>query len=82
MKKVPYIIVYNKSDLLKNKQELNQNEIYVSTLKNENIYELKELIGSFCKNNSNNKYIVYDFLKKGDVAILELLLTNLLRKAD
>lgn len=77
-----YIIVYNKLDLLKNKQELNQNEIYVSTLKNENIYELKELIGSFCKNNSNNKYIVYDFLKKGDVAILELLLTNLFRKAD
>ena len=70
LKKVPYIVVYNKSDLLKNKQELNHNEIYVSTLKNENIYELKELIGSFCKNNSNNKYIVSDFLKKGDVAIL------------
>ena len=41
--KLPYFIVYNKSDLIKEKKELSVNEIYVSALKKENIKELKEL---------------------------------------
>ena len=38
--KLPYFIVYNKSDLIKEKKELSVNEIYVSALKKENIKEL------------------------------------------
>ena len=44
-KEIPYIVVYNKMDLLSEKKELSQEEIYVSALEKEGIYELKEKIG-------------------------------------
>ena len=49
-KQLPYIVVYNKSDLAdlteKIKEDTSiQNKIAVSALTKENIYELKEMIG-------------------------------------
>ena len=45
-KEIPYIIAYNKSDLLSGTPECAQNEIYVSARDNININQLKELMGS------------------------------------
>ena len=45
-KSIPYIVVYNKSDLLSAIPTPKDNEIYVSALKNENINELKEKMAS------------------------------------
>ena len=42
---IPYIIAFNKCELLTEKAVINDNEIYVSAVKNENIFELKEKIG-------------------------------------
>ncbi|MCI8405254.1 MAG: [FeFe] hydrogenase H-cluster maturation GTPase HydF [Clostridia bacterium] len=69
-KNLPYIIVYNKSDLIKKRKELKHNEIYISALKGENIYELKEKIGAYAKKEKNNKVIVSDLLTDGDMVVL------------
>lgn len=69
-KNIPYIIAYNKSDKLKERQTLKDNEIYVSSKTNENIYKLKEKIGKISKEVINNKKIVGDLLETGDIVLL------------
>ena len=69
-KEIPYIIAYNKSDLLSETPECAQNEIYVSARDNININQLKELMGSISGLKQNDKRIVSDLLKPGDIAVL------------
>ena len=69
-KKIPYIVAYNKSDLLENVPEAKKNEIYVSAKNDRNIFELKEKIAAFCKIKQVGKDIVADVLEKGDTVIL------------
>lgn len=68
-KKLPYFIVYNKSDLLEDKKELSSNEIYVSATKKENIDELKELLASVVKK-QEEKTIIGDLINPGDMVVL------------
>ena len=69
-KKIPYIVAYNKSDLLEGVPEAGKNEIYVSAKNDRNIFELKEKLASFCKIKQVGKDIVADVLEKGDTVIL------------
>ena len=69
-KEIPYIIAYNKSDLLSGTPECAQNEIYVSARDNININQLKELMGSISGLKQNDKRIVSDLLNPGDIAVL------------
>ena len=69
-KKLPYIIAYNKVDLLEKQNTLDANGIYVSARTGEGIRELKEKIGDFAKNTENTRYIVSDLLETGDFVIL------------
>lgn len=69
-KKLPYIVAYNKADLLAERAALNDHEIYISALTKENIAQLKEKIGAFAKGTENTKYIVADLLSPGDMAVL------------
>lgn len=69
-KNLPYIVVYNKCDLIKNRKELESNEIYVSSLNKENLEELKEKIGAFAKGLENEKRIIGDLLEEGDIVVL------------
>lgn len=69
-KSLPYIIVYNKCDLLEKREKLENNEIYVSSLNRENLEELKEKIGSFAKELDNQKRIIGDLLEVGDIVVL------------
>lgn len=66
----PYIIVYNKSDLLDEIDEIKEHEIYVSAKTNNHIYELKEKIAHLIKNNETSKQLVSDLLTPGDVVVL------------
>lgn len=68
-KKLPYIIVYNKSDIAQ-KTDCGANEISVSALKNQNINELKELIGSMLKDSAQERKIVSDLISEGDFVVL------------
>lgn len=69
-KNVNYIVVYNKSDLINNKKILSENEIYVSTLKNENIENLKLMIASIYKEDESSPKLVSDLIKSNEVVIL------------
>ncbi len=69
-RKVPYIIAYNKSDLLENDVEIKENEILVSSKNGTNIHELKEKIGALSKVKAEPRYIVSDLLEKNDIVVL------------
>lgn len=69
-KKIPYIIAKNKSDLLDEVPDADQNSIFVSATKGSNVYELKEKIAAILKGNENNKKILADIVSYGDKVIL------------
>lgn len=74
-KEIPYVIVFNKVDLLEQKPSLpadisSKNSIFVSTLTGENIFELKELIAKQVPKDTQEKYIVRDLVKPNDFVIL------------
>lgn len=67
---IPYIIAFNKCDLIAEKQELKENEIYISAKENNNINELKELIGKISRTTENEKSLLGDIIKSGDTVVL------------
>lgn len=69
-KGLPFIIAYNKVDLLDSKELLKDNEIYISAKNETNIYELKEKIGRLSVLHSSDKRLVGDLLNAGDLAVL------------
>ena len=80
-KEIPYLVVYNKADLLKTKDgnqfssenKLNQNaeqSIYASAVTGQNIYELKERIASLAVTDELKLRLVGDLLEPSDFAIL------------
>lgn len=68
-REIPYIIVYNKSDIAP-KSDLKSNEISVSALDKTNINQLKELIGTLVKTKSEKLKIVGDLIQPNDFVIL------------
>ena len=69
-RKLPHIVVYNKTDLLNEKSTLKDNEIYVSAKNGDNINELKELIAKLSKNSKTEKPLVSDLIDKNDIVVL------------
>ena len=70
VRNIKYIIVYNKSDLITDKKELKNNEIYVSALNKTNIYELKELIAAIYEENPNKQELIKDIVNNGESVVL------------
>ena len=66
---VPYVIAFNKCELLSEKKELNSNEIYVSAKENINIFELKEMLGGLAAV-TEKKHVVADLVTRGDLVVL------------
>lgn len=69
-RKLPYIVAYNKADLLAERKSAKENEIYVSALEGENIHELKEMLGRMLRGQKNEKRIIADLLEPGDMVVL------------
>lgn len=69
-KNIPCITVHNKADLLDNIPNPTDNDIWVSAATGYNIDLLKEKIGTLAKTRQNNKRIVSDLLKEGDIVVL------------
>ena len=69
-KKIPYVIAYNKSDLLAETKESKGNTVYVSAVTGENIELLKNTVASLTKTKEEKKYIVSDLINEGDVVVL------------
>lgn len=68
-KNLPYLVVYNKSDLLDQPFKAQDHEIYVSALKGEGIYELKERLARL-KPVETASPIVSDLIQGGDFVVL------------
>ena len=83
-REIPHLTVYNKSDLTEVSTDRKQEDkapvtgseeaektLRISALTGEGIYELKEALGDFArKNKKEEKYIVKDLLKEGDLVVL------------
>jgi len=69
-KKTPYIIAYNKTDLLNRIPDADEGEIYVSAQNGTNINKLKDLIARKAKSAENNKRIVADLIEPSDLVVL------------
>ncbi|MBQ7751646.1 MAG: [Clostridia bacterium] len=69
-KKIPYILAYNKADLLKNVPKADENEIYVSAVTGVGINELKERVAHCSGAKKEEQKIVSDIIKCGDTAVL------------
>ncbi|WOO36564.1 [FeFe] hydrogenase H-cluster maturation GTPase HydF [Anaerocolumna sp. AGMB13020] len=70
-KKIPYLLVYNKADLLtKAEAEQNDNEIYVSAVTGMNIETLKNIISRIVPAEDSKLRIVGDVIHPSDFVIL------------
>jgi [FeFe] hydrogenase H-cluster maturation GTPase HydF len=69
-KKIPYVVAYNKADLLSEEIVIDENSILVSAKDNTNINELKDKIAKTVKVQNESKRVVGDLLVKGDVVVL------------
>ncbi len=69
-KKIPYIIAFNKSDLLTETKESKGNTVYVSAVTGENVDLFKNSVASLSREKGEKRYIVSDLLNEGDVVVL------------
>lgn len=69
-KKLPYVTVYNKSDLLDSVPAAEENTVYVSAQNGTGIHELKEKIATLSKKQENEKRIVADLIEPNDLVVL------------
>lgn len=69
-KKIDYIIVYNKSDLIEKTKDVGAHEIYVSAKKRYNIEALKERIAVAAPSDNQKLKIVGDLIGPSDFIVL------------
>ena len=69
-KKLHYIIVYNKCDLLDEKPAVGINEIYVSAVERTNIDALKERLAALAVTEESKLRLVADLIGPGDFVVL------------
>lgn len=67
-RKTPYLIAYNKADLLPEYPAKREREIWVSAKEGHNISALKEWLGAFAR--PVQKRVVADLLEAGDLVVL------------
>lgn len=68
-KNIPYVIVYNKSEQVKEFKKLSENEMLVSAKKKNGITELKDKLASMVPSDNERK-IVGDLIKPSDMIVL------------
>lgn len=69
-KNIPYIVAYNKCDLLARLPVPGEREIYVSAVGNINIGQLKERIAALAVDDASERRIVGDLLRAEDLVLL------------
>ncbi len=69
-KKIPYLIAYNKADLLSERETLPKQGLYVSALTGEGVHAFKERLAALAKTEQQEKCIAADLADVGDVVIL------------
>lgn len=69
-KNIPYIIAYNKSELLDKIPSAAENEIYVSAKEKINIKELREMAAHIIKSEKGQRPLVSDIISADDTVVL------------
>ena len=69
-RKTPYLIVYNKADLLPEHPEPEEDSCYASAVTGEGIHELKERLGDFGRSIQKEKILCSDLFAPGDLVVL------------
>ena len=69
-RKIPYVVAYNKADLMAERPAVDGQSLYVSANTGEGIQALKERLGSFAGKAGNQKLLVADLLEPGDIVVL------------
>ena len=69
-RRIPYILAYNKADLLHVPGEPEAKAIYVSAQSGEGITALKEKLGAFADALSQDRVLIRDLLMPGDTVVL------------
>lgn len=69
-RKIPYVTVKNKSDLLKNTPKNTADTVYTSAVRKQGINELKETLAAFYKPPEKQVRLVGDLIAKGDTVVL------------
>lgn len=69
-KNIPYIIAYNKADLLDRVPVAGENEIYVSAITGEGINDLREKMAHLIKAEDEGKRLVADLISPHDIVVL------------
>lgn len=69
-KKLHYLIVYNKADLLKSQPDPMEHELYVSALSKTGIDALKERLSVLMPTDEGKTPLVADLLRPGELAVL------------
>ena len=67
---LPYLIAYNKADLLSDRPPLPQNALYVSAVTGENVTELKERLGAFAAKRTPSRRLLDGLVSPGDFVVL------------
>lgn len=69
-KEIPYVIVFNKVDLVSWKLKKEESGLWVSAKENIRIHELKERIANLSKKEESERRIVGDLISPGDFVVL------------
>lgn len=69
-KRIPFVIAYNKVDLLDSVSDCGDNEVYVSAASGYNIGLLKEMLAKSIKGWDSEKRVVGDLLEPDDLVVL------------
>ncbi len=69
-KNIPFVIAFNKADLLESVPECGENEIFVSAVSGYNINLLKDMIAKSIKGWESEKRVVGDLLEADDLVVL------------
>ena len=69
-RKIPFIVVFNKSDLTTSATLSLKDGLYVSAKTGTGVNELKEKLGHIINDNKKEKYIIKDRLNQGDTVVL------------
>ena len=67
---LPYVIAFNKSDLLTDAPDPGEHEIFISAVTGEGIGELKERLAHLVGSGKKEKLIVADLVEPGDFVVL------------
>ena len=68
-KNIPYVVVYNKADLLKNPPHTDDG-MFVSAEQNTGVFELKERIANLLKSDREQRTLCSDLISAGDTVVL------------